>query len=215
MNETSQTIVIVGCGPGSPDYLTSAAREAAQSADVLLGAARLLDLFADSPALKVPLKGDHVAMLDEIARHAQPGRRVAVLVTGDPGCFSLAGSVVRRFGLDACRIIPGISSVQVAFARVGLDWAGALILSAHGRTPPTAPADLAASDRVAILAGTAEALAWSASAASALEATHAAVVCEDLTLPGERIRRLGAREIAACGAPSLAIVLLIRRTLLP
>ena len=47
------------------------------------------------------------------------------------------------------------------------------------------------------------------------EATHAAVVCEDLTLPGERIRRLPAREIASCGASSLAIVLLIRRTLLP
>ncbi len=31
-------IVIVGCGPGSPEYLTPAAKKAVYAADVLVGA---------------------------------------------------------------------------------------------------------------------------------------------------------------------------------
>jgi precorrin-6y C5,15-methyltransferase (decarboxylating) CbiE subunit len=211
----SKPILIVGCGPGAPEYVTPAARDAARQADALLGAGRLLELFPECTCEKTPWQGSTEAMLAELGRLMAQGQRVAVLVSGDPGLFSLAQSVVRRFGASACEILPAISPVQVAFARVGLDWANARIISAHGRMPATALDELKQSDKVAILAGTADALAWAAEAASAQEETHAAVVCENLTLPGERIRHLRPQDIATCGASPLAIVLLIRRTLIP
>jgi len=206
-------VLIVGCGPGAPEYVTPAARQAARQAGALLGAGRLLELFPECACEKVPWRGTTEAMLDEIGRLLAQGKRVAVLVSGDPGLFSLAQSVLRRFGAAACEIIPAVSPVQVAFARVGLDWAGVRILSAHGRSPGIDPMELAETDKVAILAGTAEALAWCARAATALEETHTAVVCENLTLPGERVRILVPQEIATCGASSLTIVLLVRRAL--
>ena len=215
MAASSKPILIVGCGPGAPEYVTPAARQAAQNADALLGSGRLLELFPECACGKVPWQGSTEAMLAELGRLMAQGQRVAVLVSGDPGLFSLAQNVVGRFGASACEIVPAVSPVQVAFARIGLDWANARILSAHGRTPAAALDELKQSDKVAILAGTANALAWAAGAASALEETHAAVVCENLTLPGERVRSLEPQEIATCGAASLTIVLLIRRGLIP
>ena len=46
-------IVIVGCGPGSPEYLTAAAIRAVQEAEVLVGAQRLLDLFPEHPGERI------------------------------------------------------------------------------------------------------------------------------------------------------------------
>jgi precorrin-6y C5,15-methyltransferase (decarboxylating) CbiE subunit len=207
-------IVIVGCGPGNPDYVTPAARQAALRADVLLGSARLLKLFPESAAEKVQCGADADETAARVAELLEQGRGVAVLVSGDPGLFSLAQGLVGRFGAAACEVIPAVSSVQVAFARLGLGWADARMVSAHGRTPQVEPGELAVSDKIAILCGTGEALAWAAAAARQLEETHATVVCENLTLADERIRRLEPDEIAASGASSLTIVLLVRRTLI-
>ena len=68
----------------------------------------------------------------------RPEGPVTVLVSGDPGFFSLAKLVLRRFGRENCRIVPGISSVHVAFSRICLDWADAKIISAHVSDPDQA-----------------------------------------------------------------------------
>ena len=79
--------------------------------------------------------------------------------------------------------------MQAAFARLGVDWQDARIVSAHGRTPQLGGEELPKCDKLAVLGGTAEALRWTAWAAGVLEATHDAYLCENLTLDGERIRR--------------------------
>lgn len=203
-------ILIIGCGPGGTEYVTDAARQAAASAAVLFGAPRLLALFPGAKAEQVAWEA-HAQGLDRIEELRRDGQQVGVLVSGDPGLFSLAQTLVRRFGPEHCRIIPAVSSVQVAFARLGLDWADATIVSAHGRTPAVAPDRLRTCEKIAILAGTDEALDWAGQAAAALAATHEAIVCENLTLPGERIRHSRPDDIAAAGTASLAIVLLLRK----
>jgi precorrin-6Y C5,15-methyltransferase (decarboxylating) len=60
-----------------------------------------------------------------------------VLATGDPLCFGMGATLVRRLGREQVTVIPATSSVQVAFARAGVPWDDARILSAHGR--PLAP----------------------------------------------------------------------------
>jgi len=207
-------ITIVGCGPGSPQYLTDAARVAAAEADVLVGSRRLLAMFADSAAEKILVDADIPAAIERVAALANVGRNVAVLVSGDPGLYSLAQRVIERLGREHCRVIPGVSSVQIAFARLGLDWIDARILSAHGREPQVAFDELQRWDKLAILAGTREGLHWAARVAVALDATHAAVLCENLTLDGERIRQMTPAQLESADAASLAIVLLIRRTLI-
>ena len=84
--------------------------------------------------------------LDALAR--QPGP-VVVLASGDPGFFGIVRALRAR-GL-APAVIPAVSSVALAFARLGLDWDDALILSAHGRDPGRALAAALAHPKAAIL----------------------------------------------------------------
>ncbi len=206
-------VAIVGCGPGSPSYLTEAAREAAGRADVLVGSRRFLKLFAHCSAEQICVNADLTALMDRIVALHSVGRRIAVLVAGDPGLYSLARSVIRRFGRAECEVIPAVSSVQVAFARLGLDWADARILSAHGRTPQITADELGRSDTIAILAGTQDALRWSANVAQAL-GTHAVFLAENLTLADERLEEVSAEQLRTTDAASLSVILLIRRSLL-
>jgi precorrin-6y C5,15-methyltransferase (decarboxylating) CbiE subunit len=206
-------ITIVGCGPGALDYLTPAARAAIESATALVGAPRLLDSFSAQQAERIAVRTDIEAVLDQIAARAA-SKKVVVLVTGDPGLCSLAKPVIKRFGREACQVIPGVSSVQMAFARVGLDWLDARIISAHDRTPEVSHTALAGEKKIAILAGNDTNQPWIVSLAVALTASHQIFVCENLTLSDERVRRIAPSELQTMKLASRAIVLLLHNEVL-
>ncbi len=206
-------ITIVGCGPGAADYVTPAARRAVAEAQIVVGSPRLLALFPDASPARILVGADIAAVLDQMAA-LRDGRSLAVLVSGDAGLYSLAQPVLGRFGRERCRVIPGISSLQVAFARLGLDWADARVLSAHGRMPQIDAAELTAVDKIAILTGTPAGLQWAARAAQAIQESHAGFLCENLTLADERVQPVTPEELARRDAASLSIVLLIRRSLI-
>ena len=179
----------MGCGPGALEYVTPAALHAIKQAEVLVGARRLLESFPEIAAERIVVGADVPKALDAMALHLGQ-RRIVVLVTGDPGLCSLARPVIRRFGRNACRVIPGISSVHAAFASVGIDWLGARILSAHDHKPETDPGSLVNEEKLAVLAGNPASAAWLDALAVALFSTHEIVVCENLTLADESIRRV-------------------------
>lgn len=199
-------ITIAGCGPGSLDYVTPAARHAIEQAQVLVGAKRLLDVFPNVMAERIVVGANISQALDAIAAHL--GQRVVVLVTGDPGLCSLARPVLRRFGREACRVIPGISSVHAAFASVGIDWQNARILSAHDTSPALDPSSLATEEKLAVLAGNPANAAWTDALVSALLPTHAIYLCENLTLADESVRRV---ESLPMNLASRSILLFIRK----
>jgi precorrin-6y C5,15-methyltransferase (decarboxylating) CbiE subunit len=201
-----KSITIAGCGPGSLDYVTPAARHAIETAQLLVGAKRLLDLFPEVAAERIVVGADVAKALDAMA--ARLGQRTVVLVTGDPGLCSLARPVIRRFGRDACRVIPGISSVHAAFASLGIDWLGARILSAHDTAPRLDPASFCGEEKLAVLAGNPAHAAWTGALVSALLPTHEIHLCENLTLAEESVRRL---EAAPSNLASRSILILIRK----
>ncbi|ABA87734.1 cobalt-precorrin-6B C5-methyltransferase, putative [Syntrophotalea carbinolica DSM 2380] len=205
---TDQPITIVGCGPGGSAYLTDAARQAVNRADILIGANRLLALFPEAKGKRVVVGADIAAALEFMDTHIGHTPMV-VLVTGDPGMHSLARPVVRHFGRKLCRIIPGISSVQAAFAAAGLDWMDARILSAHGALPDIDHSELDTVDKIAVLAGSPAALRWIAALAEHL-APRWVLVCEELTLPGETVTQVTASDLVTMQASSRTVVLLVR-----
>ena len=207
-------IIIVGCGPGAADYITPAAEAAAGKADVLIVSQRLKDLFPECPADRIDSGTDVAGILDTIASRRDDGRQVVLLATGDPGIASLAQPVIRRFGRENCEVIPGISSVQVAFARLGLGWQDARIVTAHSRNPEVSAADLREARKIAILGGRPEAITWTAGLIAELGGGRRVFLCEDLTLPGERIREVAPNDLAGLPVSSRAIVLIIRGELL-
>jgi len=207
-------IIIVGCGPGAASYITPAAEAAAEKADVLIVSQRLKDLFPECPAERIDSGTDVAGILDVIASHRDDGRQVVVLATGDPGIFSLAKPVIRRFGRENCEVIPGISSIQVAFARLGLDWQDARIISAHSSDPEVSVADLRPAGKIAVLGGREAALAWIAGMIPELGEDRRVFLCEDLTLPDEKLREVASDGLADLPVSSRAIVLIIKGELL-
>jgi cobalt-precorrin-7 (C5)-methyltransferase len=212
MAVTNRPITIVGCGPGGPAYLTDAARQAVDHAGLLIGASRLLELFPKAKAERVAVNADIDTVLNTMEENLER-RSLVVLVTGDPGLHSLAQPVVRRFGRDRCRILPGISSVQAAFAAAGVDWMNARVLSAHGALPEVDSREFEAVDKIAVLAGTPSALGWIGELAERL-GSRRVLVCEDLTLPDERVTEVQAAKLAGYQAGSRTVVLLLRPELL-
>lgn len=125
-------VTVVGVGPGSREYLLPAAATAVDDAEVLVGGRSALAHFASSGKEQFRIGGDLAEVLDFIA-DARQERRVAVLLSGDPGFFSLLPRLRARFGAKNLKVVPGISSLQVACARLSLDWHDLHTVSVHGR----------------------------------------------------------------------------------
>ncbi len=206
-------IVIAGCGPGHEDYVSVLAHKAATQAEVLVGAQHLLDLFPQSSCQQIVVRGAMSNVLDQM--EALHNKKFCVLVSGDTGLFSLARLVVNRFGRKNCQLIPGISSIQVAFSRLALNWSDALFISAHGRVPQVNTAELVHYDKIALLAGDATAVCWAADRLTELGTDYIAMSCENLTLSTEKIREFDDDEsLRQASLPARTILLLLKKELL-
>ncbi len=206
------TILIVGCGPGSPAYLTGAACAAVAEAEVLVGSERLLELFPmyDGEIVRLGADLDETLMtMDERRR----SKRVAVLVSGDPGAYSFARNVLDYFGREACKVIPAVSALQLACARLGLSWTEARIVSVHGRETDLGAAELACEELVLVLSGGAKSLPWVRATLKELYGTHEAWLCRDLSLATEAVVRVdGWSDDETLGAACAILVLQRKET---
>ncbi len=127
---------IIGTGPGARDYILPAAWEEARKADTLIGSPRCLENFRELGKRFLPVSGEGYREAEDYIREHRKTERIALLVSGDPGFHSYLSVIRRSFSPADYRVIPGVSSLQLAFARVGLPWQEALLLSAHGREIP-------------------------------------------------------------------------------
>jgi len=204
-------ITIIGCGPGGEGWLSDIARAAIQAADVVAATPALLARFAPPHATPLEVHSDIAAAIAQIA--AVPAdRRVAVLVTGDPGVCSLARPVIRHFGPEHCRVIPGISAVQAAFAALALDWTSARIVGAHAQPPAMPPAALAEADRIAVLTGHAQTGEWLRQLATLPGCHWRMHACSDLTLETESITSITADDLPAAAETPRTIIILEKTT---
>ncbi|MFQ5354308.1 MAG: precorrin-6y C5,15-methyltransferase (decarboxylating) subunit CbiE [Thermodesulfobacteriota bacterium] len=61
------------------------------------------------------------------------GSTITVLATGDPLLYGIGNFIIRSFGRRSVKVIPGVSVIHEAFARVKESSAGLKVLSLHGR----------------------------------------------------------------------------------
>ncbi len=100
--------------------------------------------------------------------------------------------------------------MQVAFARLGLDWMDARILSAHGDAPNIEISVLHQARKIAILAGSGRASIWAAEVAEYLGPEWHLFVAENLTLEEERVHRTTPEALRTGVLPALSIFLFVR-----
>jgi cobalt-precorrin-7 (C5)-methyltransferase len=128
-------INIVGVGPGSPDFVTPAAKKAVQQADLVIGAQRSIALFTDD------IKGESVVLtaknlqdlLKQAAESVKNGKDVALLSTGDPGFSGLLHTVLESglFQESDIKVTPGVSSIQACAARLNISWDNTRLFTFH------------------------------------------------------------------------------------
>ncbi|MEV4843301.1 precorrin-6y C5,15-methyltransferase (decarboxylating) subunit CbiE [Micromonospora matsumotoense] len=163
--------------------LPPSAVAALAGARLVVGAARHLAAVPVPSGVDTVVLGALAPALDRLAAAHAAGQPAVVLASGDPGFFG----VVRRLraaGLPV-RVLPAVSSVAAAFAHAGLDWDGAVVVTAHGRELGPALNACRALPAVAVLtapgAGAAEIGAGLTGWARRL------VVAEHLGTPAERV----------------------------
>ena len=148
-------ITVVGTGMGAP--LPPDAGAALAGAGLVVGGRRHLTAATTMPdtAERVVL-GPLAPALDAIEQYLEKPAaqgRVVVLASGDPGFFGIVRALAERFGAERLAVHPGVSSVATAFARLGLTWDDAVVVSAHGRDLRTAVNVCRAHPKVAVLTG--------------------------------------------------------------
>ena len=202
-------ITLIGMGSGTPGSLTAQGLAALQGADRILGAKRLLATLPEG------CTGNRQALYkpDEILAclAAHPDEEIALVYSGDTGFYSGASQLLpmlRAFGIS-CRVLPGLSSVQLLAAAVGRSWQEWKLVSAHGcACDPVAECLTAGGKPVFFLTGGAETPASLCGrlAAAGLGDAHV-LVGEELGRAEEKILFGTAQEFAQKQFASLSVLL--------
>ncbi len=121
------SVSVVGLGPAGPDWLTPEANAELAAADELIGYETYLARVPERRGQRRHATDNRLEA--QRARHALElaagGARVAVVSSGDPGIFAMAAAVLEVVDGDVAladvevRIVPGLSAMQAAAARVG------------------------------------------------------------------------------------------------
>ena len=130
---TRRAVTVVGVGDDGCLGLSSRAMGAVARAQVLAGGERHLAFFPEFGGRRVVLDGNLTQTLGQLAQEALEDN-VCILASGDPLFFGVGGLVARTLGAEHVEFLPHPSSVQWAFARVGISWEDARVVSLHGRS---------------------------------------------------------------------------------
>jgi precorrin-6Y C5,15-methyltransferase (decarboxylating) len=124
-------VLIIGIGAEGPASLAPGLLERISQADQLWGSERLLAHWASHPAPQIVVGGDVAQHVGDLQQRGD--QRVVILASGDPGFYGIAATVLRVLAAEEVDIVPHVTSVQLAFARISEDWNEAVLTSAHSR----------------------------------------------------------------------------------
>lgn len=202
-------LFVAGVGPGAEDQVTLAVNDAIRAADCVVAAPRHLSLAEGHPNV-IPLGG----LRTTFERMEALDGRVAVLVSGDPGLYSLLPLLKKRFPHVPLHVLPGVSALQILCAAVEETWQDAAVLSGHGR-PLSAARFLNTVERsrlTVLFCGEDHSPRWAceklAGAVGDLGKRVEVVVGERLSYPDQCITRGTPAELAQGDHDTLSLVLI-------
>ncbi|NMM13989.1 MAG: precorrin-6y C5,15-methyltransferase (decarboxylating) subunit CbiE [Rhodoferax sp.] len=135
-SESIEKCRIVGVLDDGVNSLGQSALAHLQQAQLVIGGARTLQLFAAqiSPDAQQRDLTGALSQVPEWIRAAQAaGQRVVVLATGDPLCHGIAAYLASRLCIEAIEVLPNVSTLQLACARLGLPWQDMKFSSVHSK----------------------------------------------------------------------------------
>ena len=123
---------IIGIGEEGFAALSTDAKQLIETADYIIGGARHLAMLPDNLTAQAskwlsPFE-DNIAHIQQLQ-----GQNTVILASGDPLYFGVGRLLLENFAHDEVRILPWISSITHALARMGWAQEASNCISLHGR----------------------------------------------------------------------------------
>lgn len=133
-NFPKKWLAVIGIGEDGLTGLNSVARSTIDNATVIMGGSRHLAMLPDRERQeKLVWTSPIEPSLQEIIRRR--GESVCVLASGDPMCYGVGVTLMRRIPIEEITIIPQPSAFSLAGSRLGWSLTEIELLSLCGRDP--------------------------------------------------------------------------------
>lgn len=203
-------IQIIGIGDDGLEGVTSAARQLIEQAELLVGADYTLARIPAGKAERLVVGGNLDQVVERLGR--SPDKRTAVLVSGDPLFYGMARFLCDKLGKERFEVLPHVSSMQLAFARVKESWEDAYLTNLANHTLEHVVEKIRTAEKVGLFTTEAAPPAGVARALVARRIDYfSAYVCENLGSPDERVTQGSLEELAQQEFAPLNVMVLVRK----
>ncbi len=207
-------ITIIGIGDDGLDGLTRQALDIIDQAGTLFGPANLLHKIQVTRQRLVPLSADLEQVAESLA--AETAGPLVLLASGDPLFYGIARFLCDKLGKDRFEVLPHVSSMQLAFARVKESWDEAYLTNLATQAVPRVVQRIRSAETVGVF--TTDETPPAALARALLDQGidyFTAYVCENLGSRDECVTRGTLPEIAEQSFSSLNVMILVRQPGVP
>lgn len=206
-------IYIIGIGDDGVPGLTKQALDLIGSARVLLGSANLISKFPDYTGRREVIGAD----LDKLSNLLDTIEKPAVvLASGDPLFYGTARFLCDRLGKDRFEVLPHVSSMQLAFARVKESWDEAYLTNLASQPLERVVERIRSAEKVGLFTSDDCPPQRLAEELLSKGITYFTVyVCENLGSPDERVTRCSIADIVNQRFSPLNVMVMIRHAGVP
>lgn len=124
----TQRIKVIGIGDDGAAGLLPLYCSWIAECERLVGGERQLSFFPEYSGERVVMKGGLASIMEKLQREP---KSTVILASGDPLFYGIGGYLRSKLDVE---IYPQLSSIQLAFARMGESWQDAYLTSVHGRS---------------------------------------------------------------------------------
>jgi precorrin-6Y C5,15-methyltransferase (decarboxylating) len=212
--DSAGKVHIVGLGDDGVEGMTGQARRLVEEAEILVGPDSCAGLLPTSLRARLQAAGNLEDLVERI--EAAKGRRTVVLASGDPLFYGTARYVCTKLGKDRFEVVPHVSSMQLAFARVKESWEEAFLANLAGQSIERVIDRIRTSETAGLFTSD----QWPPAAVARALLDHGidgflAYVCENLGSPDERVTQGSLAEIAKESFSPLNVMILVRKAKAP
>ena len=210
----SQPVYIIGIGDDGMSGLSASAIERIRHADLLIGSDQTLRQVSDSTAELLVVGTDFTEMESAIAKN--PQKKIVLLASGDPLFFGIARYLWDRLGKERFEVIPNVSTMQLAFARVKESWDDAYLADLATGSLERIIENIRLANKVGLF--TTQSMTPNGIAQALLDRGldyFSTYVCENLGAPDERVTAGELTQIAQHQFAALNIMILVRKPDIP
>ncbi|MGE8000414.1 precorrin-6y C5,15-methyltransferase (decarboxylating) subunit CbiE [Lysinibacillus sp. NPDC093190] len=123
-----RSMKLIGIGDNGQESLLPQYVQWIEDCEVLVGGERVLEFFPNFTGEKMLIKGGLSALVERLSTET---RNTVILASGDPLFYGIGGYLAKKLDID---VYPYMSSLQLAFSKMGESWQDAYVTSIHGRS---------------------------------------------------------------------------------